>query len=80
ATGRALIDVELGELMLCTNGEHVMFNVFEAMKQHDDDPQCFRVEVIDEMIEDVFKVKAPSSPLENVLVNSIDDLEEEWER
>ncbi|MCI52996.1 hypothetical protein A2U01_0074242, partial [Trifolium medium] len=41
AIGRALIDVELGELMLRTNGEQVMFNVFEAMKRHDDDPQCF---------------------------------------
>ncbi|PNX68181.1 hypothetical protein L195_g063866, partial [Trifolium pratense] len=33
ATGRALIDVELGELMLRTDGEQVLFNVFEAMKQ-----------------------------------------------
>ncbi|MCI60450.1 hypothetical protein A2U01_0081706, partial [Trifolium medium] len=34
ATGRALIDVELGELMLRTDGEQILFNVFEAMKQH----------------------------------------------
>ncbi|MCI26614.1 hypothetical protein A2U01_0047811, partial [Trifolium medium] len=32
ATGRALINVEMGELMLRTNGEQIMFNVFEAMK------------------------------------------------
>ncbi|MCI83538.1 retrotransposon gag protein, partial [Trifolium medium] len=47
ATGRALIDVEMGELMLRTNGEQIMFNVFEAMKWHDEDPECFRVEVVD---------------------------------
>ncbi|MCI71663.1 hypothetical protein A2U01_0092926, partial [Trifolium medium] len=38
AMGRALIDVEMGELMLHTHGEQIMFKVFEAMKQHDDDP------------------------------------------
>ncbi|CAJ2645119.1 unnamed protein product [Trifolium pratense] len=79
ATERALIDVELGELMLRTDGEQILFNVFEAMKKHDDDPQCFRVEMVDEVIEDVLKVQNCSSPLEKVLVNSIDSMEEEWE-
>ncbi|MCI59520.1 hypothetical protein A2U01_0080775, partial [Trifolium medium] len=50
------------------------------MKRHDDDSECFRIEVVDEVIEDVFKVQTPSPPLERVLVNSIDDLEEEWDR
>ncbi|CAJ2638201.1 unnamed protein product [Trifolium pratense] len=51
ATGRALIDVEMGELMLRTHGEQVMFNVFKAMKHHDDEPQCFKVDVIEEVVE-----------------------------
>ncbi|MCI82727.1 hypothetical protein A2U01_0104001, partial [Trifolium medium] len=47
----------MGELMLRTNGEQIMFNVFEAMKKHDEDePQCHRVEVI-EAIEDKFQVQ-----------------------
>ncbi|CAJ2653673.1 unnamed protein product [Trifolium pratense] len=66
ATGRALIDVELGELMLRTDGEQILFNVFEAMKQHDDDTQCFRIELVDEVIEDIFKVQHSSSILEKV--------------
>ncbi|MCI45010.1 hypothetical protein A2U01_0066249, partial [Trifolium medium] len=70
----------MGELMLRTDGEQVLFNVFEAMKRHDDDPECFHIEVVDEVIEDVFKVETHSPPLERVLVNSIDDLEKEWER
>ncbi|MCI89420.1 hypothetical protein A2U01_0110709, partial [Trifolium medium] len=37
ATGRALIDVERGELMLRTDDEQIMFNVFEAMKRHDEE-------------------------------------------
>ncbi|CAJ2656829.1 unnamed protein product [Trifolium pratense] len=80
ATGRALIDVELGELMFRTDGEQILFNVFEAMKQHDDDTQCFRIEVVDEVIEDIFKVQHSSSTLEKVLVNSLDNVEEEGER
>ncbi|CAJ2661902.1 unnamed protein product [Trifolium pratense] len=80
ATGRALIDVELGELMFRTDGEQILFNVFEAMKQHDDDTQCFRIELVDEVIEDIFKVQNSSSTLEKVLVNSLDNVEEEGER
>ncbi|MCI52651.1 hypothetical protein A2U01_0073897, partial [Trifolium medium] len=54
ATGRALIDVEMGELMLRTDGEQIMFNVFEAMKRHDEEePQCYRVDVVQEVVEDV---------------------------
>jgi hypothetical protein len=80
ATGRALIDVEMGKLMLRTHGEEVMFKVFEAMQQQNDEPQCFKVDVIEEVVEDVLVEETPVSPLERVIVNSIDDLEEEWDR
>ncbi|GAU32930.1 hypothetical protein TSUD_152910 [Trifolium subterraneum] len=68
ATGRALIDVEMGELMLRTHGEEVMFNVFQAMKHHDDEPQCFQVDVIEEVVDDVLTEETPSPPLERVIV------------
>ncbi|MCI53646.1 hypothetical protein A2U01_0074893, partial [Trifolium medium] len=70
----------MGEMMLRTNGEQIMFNVFEAMKRHDEDPECFKVEVVDEVVEDVFAEETTTPPLERVIANSIDDLEEEWER
>ncbi|MCI96621.1 hypothetical protein A2U01_0117921, partial [Trifolium medium] len=39
------------ELMLRTDGEQIMFNVFEAMKRHDEEePQCHRVDVIEEVV------------------------------
>ncbi|MCI74009.1 hypothetical protein A2U01_0095273, partial [Trifolium medium] len=51
ATGRALIVVEMGELMFQTDGEQIMFNVFEAMKRHDEEePQCHRVDVVEEVV------------------------------
>jgi len=39
ATGRALIDVEMGELMLRFQNEQVVFNIFEAMKHRNENPQ-----------------------------------------
>ncbi|GAU45471.1 hypothetical protein TSUD_13140 [Trifolium subterraneum] len=79
ATGRALIDVEMGELMLRTDEEKIMFNVFEAMKRHDDESDCFRVDVIEEVVEDVHVEEQPSPPLERVIVNSIEKVEDEFE-
>ncbi|MCI52269.1 hypothetical protein A2U01_0073513, partial [Trifolium medium] len=63
--------------MLRTDGEQIMFNVFEAMKRHDEEPQCQRVEVIEEVVKDVFAEETPNPPLERIMVNSIDELEEE---
>ncbi|CAJ2642447.1 unnamed protein product [Trifolium pratense] len=39
ATSRALIDVEMGELMLRTDDQQVTFNVFDKMECDDGDPQ-----------------------------------------
>ncbi|MCI53381.1 hypothetical protein A2U01_0074627, partial [Trifolium medium] len=80
ATGRALIDVERWELMLRTDGEQIIFNVFEAMKRHDEEePQCYRVEIM-EVVEDKCKVQPPSLPVERVVVDSLDAQEAEWNR
>jgi hypothetical protein len=52
ATGRALIDVELGELMLRFQDEQVIFNVFECMRHQNQNPQCYRVDVVEEVVEE----------------------------
>ncbi|PNX73069.1 hypothetical protein L195_g028967 [Trifolium pratense] len=56
ATSRALIDVELGELMQRTEDHQIVFNVFKTMKCYDGDPQCFQVQVYDEMIKEALKL------------------------
>lgn len=38
ATSRATIDLELGELILRFNKEKIVFNVFEEMKLHKENP------------------------------------------
>ncbi|MCI69823.1 hypothetical protein A2U01_0091086, partial [Trifolium medium] len=62
ATDRALIDVEMSELMLRTHGEQIMFNVFEAVKRHDEDPESYQVDVVEEVVDDVFVEETPTPP------------------
>ncbi|MCI78773.1 hypothetical protein A2U01_0100044, partial [Trifolium medium] len=65
--------------MLRTDGEQIMFNVFEAMKRYDDEePQCYRVEII-EVEEDKGKVHISSPTIERVVVDSLDAQEAEWD-
>jgi hypothetical protein len=60
ATGRALIDVELGELMLRFQDEQVIFNVFECMRHQNKNPQCYRVDVVEEVVEETAQKEAPT--------------------
>jgi len=77
ATGRALIDVEMGELMLRFHNEHVVFNIFEAMKHRDENPKCYRIDVVEEIVEDNSREPQPTLPLEKTLVNSIESCDHE---
>jgi len=79
ATGRALIDVEMGELMLRFQDEQVVFNIFEAMKHRNENPQCYRIDVVDEVVEDVSKEETPILPMESVLVNLVGSCEKDSE-
>ena len=72
ATDRALINVEMGELMLRFHNEQVVFNIFEAMKHRDENPKCYRIDVVDEIVEDNSREPQPTQPLEKTIVNSIE--------
>lgn len=72
ATGRSLIDVEMGELMLRFQDEQVVFNIFEALKHRIENPQCYRVDVVDEIVEDNSREPQPTQPMKRAIVKSID--------
>jgi len=72
ATGRALIDVEMGQLMLRFHNEQVVFNIFEAMKHKAENPKCDRINVVDEIVEDNSREPQPTQPMEKTIVNSIE--------
>ncbi|XP_062075775.1 uncharacterized protein LOC133779893 [Humulus lupulus] len=76
ATGRALIDVQKGELRLRVQGEEVVFNVFKAMSYSRASDSCFNVDVIDGVVS---KKRITNDPLELALALGYDNEEEDWE-
>ena len=55
AIGRALIDVQGGKLTLRVNEEEVNFDIFQAMKFHENIDTCLRVESIAAIVKEVYK-------------------------
>ena len=81
AMGRALIDVELGELILRFQNEQVVFNIVEAMKHRTENSQCYRIDVADEIVEEDSREPQPTQPMERTIVNFIEscDLDDDLE-
>ena len=72
ATGRALIDVQQGNMVLRINDEHVTFNVFKAMKFPSSSDTCFRIDAIDSVVDDKFQENKFEDPLEGCIAQSKD--------
>ncbi|XP_075515330.1 uncharacterized protein LOC142549969 [Primulina tabacum] len=70
ATGKALIDVQKGELVLRLNDESVVFNVFQSIKYPNDTSACFRIDATDEFVECVLQELIGDDPLEVCLTHS----------
>ncbi|MCI01180.1 hypothetical protein A2U01_0022205, partial [Trifolium medium] len=66
-TGRCLIDLEDGTLTLKVYDEVVKLNVLEAMKHPKEKEECYRVDILNSIIEEQIKNQVPSLPLERVL-------------
>ncbi|KAI3458765.1 hypothetical protein Pfo_015428 [Paulownia fortunei] len=54
ATGRALIDVQRGELTLRINKDEVMFNIYCALKFQEEPHTCNRIEMLETCLHDHF--------------------------
>ncbi|XP_073277653.1 uncharacterized protein [Primulina huaijiensis] len=67
ATGRALIDVQKGELDLRLNDEKVTFNVFRSMKYPVGSSDCYRIDAIDDIVEFSVQDTLIEDPLEKLL-------------
>ncbi|XP_031256495.1 uncharacterized protein LOC116114490 [Pistacia vera] len=55
ATGRILINVQQGKLILRVQDETVTFNVFEAMKFPSELDSCFSVDLVDKLVTDTIE-------------------------
>ncbi|XP_073033706.1 uncharacterized protein [Primulina eburnea] len=68
ATGRDIIDVQKGELVLRLNDEKVNFNVFHSMK-YPGSSDCYRIDDIDDIVECSVLDTLIEDPLEKLLVS-----------
>jgi hypothetical protein len=64
SNGRTLIDMELGESMLRFQIEQVIFNMFQVMRHWNENPQCYRVDVVEDLVEKVSQNKSPMLSIE----------------
>ena len=67
AIGKAMIDVQKGELKLRVQYDEVTFNVFKAMRHPTESDACFLAETVEAI---VFSQSGPTDPLEASLVQS----------
>lgn len=72
ATGRILIDVQKGELTMWVQDQEVTFNVFKAMKFPADEEECFRMDVVEKVVDDEFLRVMHKNPLETTLMGDIE--------
>lgn len=77
ATGRAVIDVQKGELVMRVENEEIKFNVFKALKYLIEDSKYVRISTVQEdfqelAVEDCLFMDA----LKAALTNMIDEREE----
>ena len=70
ATGRALIDVHRGQLILRLGDEQVSFNVFKAIKFPSEVDSCFKIDVIDKVVNDTFLLQHHSDAYEACITHS----------
>ena len=77
ATGRAMIDVQRGELKLRVQEDEVKFNVFEAVRHPAESDTCFMAEIVEAIVS---SQSGLTDPLEASLVeNESENLSEEAE-
>ena len=70
ATGRTLIDVQKGQLILRVQDEEVTFNVLKPLKHLHDVKNCMRVDVMDGCIKEILQTTTPQDPLEACLIGT----------
>ena len=77
ATGRAMIDVQRGELKLRVQEDEVKFNVFEAVRHPAESDTCFMAEIVEAIVS---SQSGLTDPLEASLVqNDSENMSEEAE-
>ncbi|XP_031255354.1 uncharacterized protein LOC116113346 [Pistacia vera] len=70
STGRALIDVQEGKLIMRVQEEEVTFNVLETLKVPSKQDSCFKIDLVDQSAIKTSKIDDPKSPIKGCMVKS----------
>ncbi|XP_070054340.1 uncharacterized protein [Nicotiana tomentosiformis] len=77
ATGKALVDVEVGELTFRVGDEKVVFRMCKSLRQPNSNEVCSFVDLVtEEIVDDTSAMINVEDPLEIVLLNHEDDEKE----
>ena len=64
-----MIDVQRGNLILRINDEHVTFNIFKSMKYSSIADTCFKIDAIDQFVDEKFQESRLEGYLEGCILN-----------
>jgi len=73
---KVMIDVDNGKLIIRVQGDEVQLYVFKAMKHPKDRGECFRMDVLDEVIFDSRKYIQRKDGLEKTLTEAFEEMSE----
>jgi len=73
---KVMIGVDDGKLTVSVQDDEVHFNVFEAMKHPKDKRECFRLDVLDEVISDTRRFIQRKDQLEKTLTKAFEEMSE----
>ncbi|CAH9104637.1 unnamed protein product, partial [Cuscuta europaea] len=76
ATAAAVIDVQAGTVKLRVGDEEQEFHVWKSLKKHPSEPECFQVDMIETLVQDVFETEFYEDPLLACLTRGSTEREE----
>ncbi|KAJ9567940.1 hypothetical protein OSB04_003906 [Centaurea solstitialis] len=79
ATGGAIIDVQGGKLTLRVGDEQTVFNVFNCVRGQSNVDSCYNIDVIGQVVQEVFEERSTKDDLENTLINGLFEIEDDEE-
>lgn len=75
-TGKYIIDLEFGDLTLRFNMDKFIFKVFESRKPQKENPQFYRIFMMEEVGQDVNADETHSSPIGHFIINSVEHVKD----
>ncbi|MCH95291.1 hypothetical protein A2U01_0016266, partial [Trifolium medium] len=77
STGKALIDMETGEIKFRVDDTVVTFNINNMMQQKKEASTCYKIDVVETLVRE--QLETPNPGIEQVILQSLEDEEEDMD-